>query len=279
MTEAAAVAALAGRRAEEDGSDPNQPLIPHTNSRSNQRTLARQRSHFAVPKEESYESINGAVPANIKNEFIKKVYGILTVEILYTALVASVFTLYEPLREGSLHFVKAHGIMFQVLLFGGLIGSLCGLMVNKNEYPANFRWTFIFVTIMSINIGVVCAFYYAAGHGLAIVQALGVTCVIFLTLSIYAHWTKTDFSYMGGFLICALWGNILFGLIAYWTGSTWAQFGYHVIGVLIFCGFILYDTSEIINKYGCDDYIIGSIELYLDFVNLFLHILALLGDN
>merc|ERR1719235_1679394 len=114
---------------------------------------------------------------------------------------------------------------------------------------------------------------------MAIAQAVAVTGGIFLVLSAYAHWSKVEFDFSNGFMLCVLTSLILFGFIAYISGSTLMVFVYHVIGVLVFCGFILYDTSMLIHKYGCDDYIIASIELYLDIINLFLHILALLGDR
>jgi len=57
------------------------------------------------------------------------------------------------------------------------------------------------------------------------------------------------------------------------------MFIYQVCGVLVFTGYILYDTSMIIHRFGPDDYIIASVELYIDLINLFLFILSLLGDR
>ena len=55
--------------------------------------------------------------------------------------------------------------------------------------------------------------------------------------------------------------------------------GYSVIGSLLFCGYIIYDTHMIMRKLGVDDFIIASIELYLDLINLFLHILRILAGS
>lgn len=261
-------------------SDDTQPLLARQNSRQAQEgDPRRQQSHFFVPKDSSYEVLNGLVPTNVRNDFIKKVYLILTAELLWTAAVCCVFMFYAPLREGTIAFMKQHNLLYQIVMFGSLMASVCALMMKKNEYPTNYQLTFVFVTIMACNIGCICAMFYAAGWGIKIAQAFGITSVVFITLSAYAHISKQDFSFMGGFLIVALVANILFGLVAMYTGSTWGAFIYHVAGVMIFCGFILYDTSALIHVYGCDDYIIASIELYLDFINLFLHILALMSDN
>lgn len=270
----------AARRAEEGhAASETQPLISHENSRTNQKGWRRQQSHWDIPNEESFEELNGKVPVNVRNDFIKKVYGILTVELLWTAAICCIFMFWDPLRLGTVAFTKAHPWMFMGGMFVSMLSSLCALMLKKNSYPENFQFLFLFITVMGCMVGVVCAVKYEAGHGIKIAQALAITSVVFGTLSAYAHYSKTDFSFMEGFLICALWGNILFGFVAIMTGSSLLVFFYHAMGVMLFCGFILYDTSALIYKYGCDDYIIASVELYLDFVNLFLHILALLGGD
>lgn len=251
-----------------------EPLLERQSSRS-----PSHRSWMAVPKGQSYEDLNGIVPASVHNVFIRKVYTILAIELFYTACICSLFMFHAPLRNATLAFVGKHAFLYQIVMFASLVASICALMYKKNEYPANYWLLLAFVTVMGCNVGVVCAIFYAAGKGLAIAQAVGITGVLFLTLTAYAHWSKTDFNFMGAFLYCALMANILFGIVAFYSGSTWMAFFYHVVGVLIFCGFILYDTSMLIRTYGCEDWIIASIELYLDIINLFLHILALLGDR
>lgn len=254
------------------------PLLERQNSRTRQ-PPGRQQSHHSIPDSESYENVYGKVEVSIRNQFIKKVYSLLTIELMYTAGICAVFMLYKPLREGSIMFVKQNHLLWQITMFASLMAAICALMVKKNEYPANYYMMFVFCTVMGCNIGVVCAFFYAAGKGWTIMQAVAVTGGIFLTLTAYAHWSKQEFDFSTGFMLCVLTGLILFGFIAYLTGSSLMIFIYHLLGVLVFCGFILYDTSCLIHKYGCDDYIIASIELYLDVINLFLHILALLGDR
>jgi FtsH-binding integral membrane protein len=255
-----------------------QPLLARENSRTRQ-PPGRQQSHHSIPDDEAFENVHGKIEVEIRNGFIKKVYSLLTIEIFATAAICAVFMFHKPLREASIVFVKEHHLMWQIVMFASLMASICALMMKKNEYPANYQLLAVFVLVMSCNIGVVCAFFYAAGKGMAIAQAVAVTGGIFLVLSAYAHWTKVEFDFSTGFMISLLWALILFGFIAYISGSTLMVFVYHVLGVLLFCGFILYDTSMLIHKYGCDDYIIASIELYLDIINLFLHILALLGDR
>jgi len=259
--------------------DEERPLLQRQNSRLEQPSLRRQHSWHFVPSEDSYYSKNGDLPASVQNEFIKKVYFILGTEILWTALICAVFMYCEPLQAASVGFVKAHPVAFQWSMYGTLIPSICALMCFKNKYPLNFYLTLLFVTIMGIYVGCVCAMFQAAGKTDAIFHSVLVTAVIFFSLTIYCHMSKTDFSFMGGYLYCSLVALIFLGFIAMLTGSTLMTFVYQCCGVLLFTLYILYDTSQIIHHYGPDDYIIASVELYLDIINLFLFILSLLGDR
>ena len=89
---------------------------------------------------------------------------------------------------------------------------------------------------------------------------------------------------MGMFLFAALnlliiWGLVLFvGRLMFGYSAGW-DIGYCVVGSLLFCGFIIFDTHMIIAKLGVDDYIIATIELFLDIINLFLYILRILAAS
>lgn len=232
-----------------------------------------------MPEKESYVSRNGLVPPEIRTAFIKKVYCILAAELAWTTGIVAVFMYWEPLRMASVGFVKNHPTAFQIVSFAALLPTLCALMCLKNRYPLNLYLTLLFMTAMGAYVGVICALYYAAGMGIAILQAFVVTAVIFISLSIYCHVSKADFSYMGGYLFVSLVSLSFLGFFAIITGSSVLIFFYQCAGVLIFSCFILYDTSQIIHKYGPDDYIIASIDLYLDIINLFLYLLSLLGNR
>jgi len=192
----------------------NQPLLTRQNSRQAQPTYGRQSSWHFVPREDSWEVKNGAVPSSVRNDFIKKVYGILCAQLLVTAIIAAMFVYLPPLRDGSVMFVKSSPVLFTVLLYSTMIPTICALMCFKNNYPTNFVLCWLFVFIMGCYVGVVCALYYVAGSGSAIVTSIIVTAVIFLALTAYCHISKTDFTYMGGFLFCSLFG-ISFGFDCY----------------------------------------------------------------
>ena len=97
-------------------------------------------------------------------------------------------------------------------------------------------------------------------------------------LSLYALTSGKDFSYLGGMLFAGLIGLVVAGFVMFFVHSSLMSMVYSVVGILIFCGFTLYDTSVILNKLGEDEAVAGAISLYLDFLNLFLMIFNLLME-
>lgn len=255
------------------------PLIQREHSRLSQPTLLRQQSWHSVPAKDTHHAKNGDLPPEIQNAFIMKVYMILCAEIVWTAVISAVFMFWEPLRMASVAFIKEHPLVWQISMYATMLPTLCALMCFKNKYPLNFYLTLGFVTFMGIYVGFICALFYDAGKGIAIFQAVVVTAVIFFTLTIYCHISKADFTFMGAYLSCSLIAVILLGIVAMVTGSPLVTFLYQCAGVLVFTLYILYDTSQIIHTYGPDDYIVASVELYIDIINLFLYLLSLLGDR
>ena len=119
-----------------------------------------------------------------------------------------------------------------------------------------------------------------------VMQALGGTALVFFALSGYVLTTRKDFSFMGGFLMVGLITVVVAGLAFMVLG----MFGIHMpamslalsaVVVLLMSGFILYDTSAIIHG-GEKNYIMATIRLYLDILNMFtalLHILGFMNDD
>lgn len=143
-----------------------------------------------------------------------------------------------------------------VFLFTGLLGAALGPMLNR---------------------------YLALPNGSEMVmQALGGTAIVFFSLSAYVLTTKKDFSFMGGFLFAGLIAVIV-GLVGamiagFFFGVDVSFFSLVMSGVivLLMSGFILFDTSRIING-GETNYIMATVSLYLNIYNLFTALLHIIG--
>ena len=136
---------------------------------------------------------------------------------------------------------------------------------------------FAFTAVMGAALGPLLNRYLGLPNGPAIVmQALGGTALIFLTLSGYALSSRKDFSYMGGFLMTGLIVAVVASLVNIFLGIPVLSLAISAAVVMIMSGLILFDTSRIING-GETNYIRATISLYLNIYNLFTSLLHLLG--
>ncbi len=141
---------------------------------------------------------------------------------------------------------------------------------------------FAFTGLLGASLGPTLSHYLGMANGSQVVlQALGGTALVFFTLSGYVLTTRKDFSFMRGFLVTGLIVVLLAMLGTFIAGF----FGVNISGihlaisaaiVFLMSGFILYDTSRIING-GETNYIMACVALYLDIYNLFVSLLHLLG--
>ena len=121
----------------------------------------------------------------------------------------------------------------------------------------------------------------------SIVQVFFVTAAAFGGLSLFGYTTKRDLSGMGSFLVMGLFGVIIAALVNIFLQSSALQFAISVIGVLVFAGLTAYDTQKIKEMYFEQDdtvvmgrkAIMGALQLYLDFVNMFMFLLQLFGNR
>jgi modulator of FtsH protease len=109
-----------------------------------------------------------------------------------------------------------------------------------------------------------------------VMQALGGTGVIFFALSGYVLTSKKDFSFMGGFLFVGLIVAVIASIANIFMGIPALSLAISAVIVLLMSGFILFDTSRLING-GETNYIRATVSLYLNIFNLFVALLRLLG--
>ena len=126
--------------------------------------------------------------------------------------------------------------------------------------------------------------------GDSIVRVFFITAATFAAISIYGYTTKTDLTRMGSFLMMGLFGIIIAGLVNMFLASSALQFAISIIGVIVFTGLTAYDTQRIKATYVQYAYAEGpdgaakrsvydALSLYLNFINLFMLLLQLLGNR
>ncbi|MDG2341147.1 MAG: Bax inhibitor-1/YccA family protein [Paracoccaceae bacterium] len=145
---------------------------------------------------------------------------------------------------------------------------------------------YAFALTMGLSISSIFLIY----AGTSIVQVFLITSIAFAGLSLYGYTTKRDISGMGTFLIMGVIGLLVASVVNVFLASSAMQFAISVLGVLIFAGLTAYDTQKIKTTYvqhahsGDSEWlakaaIMGALNLYLDFINMFMFLLQLLGNR
>jgi FtsH-binding integral membrane protein len=151
--------------------------------------------------------------------------------------------------------------------------------------PATARLVFLaFAAVMGLSLSSI----FLVFTGTSIARTFFVTAASFGALSLWGYTTKRDLSGWGSFLFMGVIGIIIASIVNLFLGSTALQFAISVIGLLVFAGLTAYDTQRLKATY---DYvagdavaagrasIIGALQLYLDFINMFMFLLQFMGNR
>ncbi|MGL2701459.1 Bax inhibitor-1/YccA family protein [Helicobacter pylori] len=167
-------------------------------------------------------------------------------------------------------------VQYKWVFFIAEIVALFGLMFSKSKPGLNLFMLFAFTSLSGVTLvpllGVVIA---KAGLG-AIWQALGMTTIVFGLMSVYALKTKNDLANMGKMLFIALIVVVVCSLINLFLGSPMFQVVIAGASAVLFSLYIAYDTQNIV-KGMYDSPIDAAVSLYLDFLNVFISILQIIG--
>jgi hypothetical protein len=170
-------------------------------------------------------------------------------------------------------------IFFFVLPFV-LLFALNGERARKRSRATNL----VLFALFAVSMGILSSATALVYPGVMVAKAFLVSVAVFAGASLYGYTTKADLTSVGSFLVIGLWGLIFASVVNLFLGSTLMEFVISVATVIVFTGLTAYDTQKIketyceANGYDLSHYvIIAAMELYLDFLNLFLAILRIFG--
>ncbi|KAL6636765.1 hypothetical protein ACP70R_024337 [Stipagrostis hirtigluma subsp. patula] len=210
--------------------------------------------------------------------FIRKVYVIVALQLLLTVAVAGAVNLVPGIGAFFRSRTPAALGAFILILISPLIMMLPMIYFRK-KHPINLVLLALFTVCISFAVGLGCL----SKSGFVIMEAAGITMVVVVGLTLYTFWAAKkgyDFEFLGPFLVAACLVLMLYSLvqILFPMGRT-ATMVYGCVAALVFSGFIIYDTDNLIKRYTYDEYVAAAIELYLDIINLFQAILAILSAD
>lgn len=195
-------------------------------------------------------------------------------------LLASIFVM----MIGSVAGLGALMLMAQVgmMLFWGLIIVEIILIIAihflRRNFPINLILLFLFVFITGITLTPLLLF--ALSQNIFIVPlAFGITFMVMGGLTAYVYVTGHDFTSWGPALFIMLLGAILMSIIGWFLKFALMDIVLDIVILVLFMGFVLYDTSKILKEYDDRDYVAAVLSLYIDFVNILVRILSLLSGG
>ena len=209
--------------------------------------------------------------------FIRKVYGLLTFQLTMT-FGYSIFAMLTPSVKEFMIQNAYLAVCAIVIAFITFYLLFCFIDFQR-RVPHNYIAMLIFIICESYAVAFICITYTFN----SVILVGGMVICLCTGLTLYAIFTKTDFTLWGGFLA-------VFGIVFVMAGVILLFFNvpiliviFNAIGIILFGIYLVYDTQLILgNKsanFSIDDYMVASLSLYIDIINIFLDLLSLFGKR
>lgn len=210
--------------------------------------------------------------------YMSRVFGLMAGALGVTGIIAFLTASSPALIQA----IYSTPLQWVVMLAPLIFVFVFSLRIHKMSIGAAQACFWAFSAIMGVSM----AYIFLAFTGASVARVFFITASVFGAMALYGYTTKRDLTGMGSFLFMGLIGIIIASLVNIFLASSALQFAISVIGVLIFTGLTAYDTQKIKHMYyqiGADQLakasIMGALNLYLDFINLFVMLLRLVGDR
>jgi len=211
----------------------------------------------------------------VESHYSNPIPAVDAIPVLPNDLDQTVISIESPV---SRFYAEQAGLISSLVMISllGTFGSLIALHFVQKKFPVNLVLLGLFTLCESIMLSFGLLEF---DQGL-ILQAGEITVTVFVGLTIYTIYSKEDYSWMGSYLFAGLW-VLIFGGILQWLFPLPNFFDvvYSWGGALLFSMFIIYDTWRLHHQLKVDEYVVACINLYLDFINLFLKILRILSKK
>jgi len=232
---------------------------------------------FNINKKEKFREYS--ISNSASSKLVTKIFGWMFVALVLTALTAwKVVT-----TESLFYMVRKSFTLLIILEFGVVIGL--SFLINK--ISANVA-KLMFLSYAILN-GFTFSVFMIIFTPMSVIFTLGLTTLIFAVMAVYGYTTKEDLSNFRSMLYVGLIVLIISSVINMFLHSTGLYWIISYMGVFIFIGLIGYDVNrikhmvvkmsngntEVVEKYA----IFGALQLYLDFINLFIYLLRIFGKK
>ena len=236
-----------------------------------------------------YRTDQVAVDAGLRAYMIR-VYNYMAAGVALTGLVAWLtFSAAVVETSAGLQLTAFGQAIFQSPLLWILVLAPLGLVfvlsfsINRLQPGTALMLFFVYAGLLGLSLASIFLVYTHA----SITRVFFISAATFGALSLYGYTTQRDLTGVGSFMFMGLIGIIIASLVNIFLKSTGLDWAISIIGVVVFAGLTAYDTQRIKEMYNVMDdgtvagrkAVMGALSLYLDFINLFLMLLRLMGDR
>ncbi|SDO30163.1 hypothetical protein SAMN04487897_111120 [Paenibacillus sp. yr247] len=169
--------------------------------------------------------------------------------------------------------------MIMLFIIAEVVMLVAAIVIRIRGKHIGYGFLYAFTAISGVTLYPVIMHYGGMLGANVVSGAFFATAAIFAGLAFYAHRSQRDFSFLGGFLFAGTIGLVLMSVIGMFVsfGSV-MNLVWSMIGILIFSGWALYDVAQYRNGVAAEEVPLAALNIYLDFINLFLYILRFLAS-
>jgi uncharacterized protein len=225
----------------------------------------------------------GAVIDEGLRAYMLRVYNLMAVGLGITGVAAYGTYMLAASNQAFAELIYLSPLRWVIMLAPLALVFFLSFKINSMSVSAAQTTFWGYAALLGVSLSSIFMVY----TGASITQTFFITATTFGAMSLYGYTTKKDISSWGSFLFMGLIGILIASVVNIFMASSALSFAISVIGVLVFTGLTAYDTQQIKESYyEADDSdtagrkaIIGALNLYLDFINLFLMLLRLFGNR
>lgn len=234
-----------------------------------------QNRNFSTPQAQA-----GTYDVGLRAHF-QRVYNTMALGLVVTGAIAWLVASTPAL------FAAVHGTIFGLVIalapLGVIFFGLSPSRVQRMPLSQVTAWYYLLTALFGVSL----SYIFMAYSGESITRVFFITAGMFAGISIYGYTTKRDLSGMGALMVMGLIGIILASIVNIFMQSTMMQFVISWVSVIVFTGLIAWDTQRIKETYSYAHgnesnskmAVMGALNLYLNFINLFITLLRLFGNS
>ncbi|XP_067155315.1 protein lifeguard 3 isoform X1 [Apteryx mantelli] len=217
----------------------------------------------------------------VRHTFIRKVYAIISVQLLVTVGIILIFTFVEPVSTFIRRNIAVYYASYAVFLVTYLVLVCC--QGPRRRFP----WNIILLSIFTLAMGFMTGAIASMHSTWAVFIAMLITAIVAIIVTIFCFQTKVDFTSCPG-LFCVLGivvmvTGIVTAIVLSFRYLSWLHMLYAAIGAIAFTLFLAYDTQLVLgnrkNTLSPEEYIYGALTIYTDIIYIFTFILQIVGRD